>query len=87
MLDENKLDAPKSSSAEKKRSISGQRRTKKSSSRNKQATIMAEARPISTPSFFRKRTIKLLPPTEEGVTAEVNSQSTFTLKTCRHERA
>ena len=56
--------------------------TKNNSSRKRQVIIRAVLLPASIPSRFRNHTIRLLPPTEDGVTADVNSHNTFTLNAC-----
>ena len=71
---------PKSSSKENKSNATGQANTKNNSSKKIQEIINAVLFPASTPSLLRNKTMRLPPPTAEGVTAEVNSQSMFTLK-------
>lgn len=71
---------PKSSSKENKSNATGQANTKTTHLKI-QEIINAVLFPASTPSLLRNKTMRLPPPTAEGVTAEVNSQSMFTLKT------
>lgn len=45
----------------------------------------AVLRPRHTPSLLMKKMATLVPPTEEGVMAEVNSHNIMMLKDLRHE--
>ena len=55
---------------------------RKASSASRAANMVKMLLPIVTPSRFRYTKASPLPPTAEGVTAEVNSQSTLTRKLC-----
>lgn len=47
---------------------------------------MAELRPTLIPSLWTYRIATLVPPTAEGVMADVNSHSMMTRKACRQFR-
>ena len=61
--------------------------TKKSSSRKRMVIVSVVALPILIPSLLRKNILNALPPTEDGVTAEVNSHSNVTLTALLHFRS
>ena len=73
---------PKSSGIEMLIRIIGMEITKNSSSKNRLVNIIAVLRPALIPSLLRNTTMRLLPPTAEGVTADVNSQRILTRIAC-----
>ena len=64
-------------------STSGKTRAKNSSSRNDVTMTMPVLRPSEKPSLWTKKMATLVPPTADGVTADVNSHSMMTLNARR----